>query len=231
MPTVVTDEMIQELAKAGVMYGHKRSRTHPRMKPYVSGTRQEIELLDPQATWDGLETAGVFLQGVMQKGGLVLCVATSPSAKEAIRTFAEAHKFPYVTNRWLGGTLTNHKVIQGRLKYYHDLQARREVGELQKYTKKEQSQFTKEIGKLEKAFSGLAAYTRLPDALLVVDIEREATAVREALQLKIPVVAVLDTNDNPERVNYPIFANDHARTSIEWVLGKLEIATKPTVAA
>jgi small subunit ribosomal protein S2 len=224
---LASTEFVNELTQAGVVLGHKKAKTHPRMRQYISGTRQEIELLDPEAIQISLEKAAAFLKGKLEKGGFLLCVGTSPAAKDAIEVYATANKYPFVNLRWLGGTLTNHKVIMGRIKHYLDLKTKREAGDLVKYTKKEQSVFSKEIGKLEKSFSGLLQYTRMPDALLVVDPERERTAIAEARLMKIPVVAIMDTNDNPDLAEYPIFANDHSKTSIEWVLGKLDAKIKP----
>lgn len=226
LTNLASTEMLNELAQAGVVFGHKKAKTHPRMRPYISGTRQEIELLDPEAIEKSLTAATNFLKEKLAKGGIVMCVGTSPAAKDAVEAYAKAHKFPFVTLRWLGGTLTNGKVMMGRIKHFLDSKVKREAGEFAKYTKKEQSVLNKEIGKLEKSFSGLVQYMRMPDVLLVVDPDREMTAIKEAKLMKVPVVAILDTNDNPDLVDYPIFANDHSKASIEWVLGKIAEVAK-----
>lgn len=212
---------VLEMARIGVIYGHKKSKTHPRMKPFIAGNRQEIELLDPEAVMAGLAKAGEFLGEKVKAGGLVLCVGTTAPAKSAVEAFAKKFNFPYVVNRWLGGTLTNSKVITDRLKFYENLKVREARGELQKYTKKEQRQFNELIGKLSRNFDGLANYSRLPDALFVVDAKTNLTAVREARKMHIPVVAVIDTDDDPQQIDYPVFANDHSKGSIEWVIEKI----------
>ncbi len=215
-------EMALAMAKAGVLYGHKKTKTHPRMKPYIGGRRNEIELLDPETSLVSIEKAAEFLKQKMKEGGLVLFVGTRPAAKDAILALANSFNAPYVTFRWLGGILTNFKVLRQRSSYYQDLKARQEKGELSKYTKKEQLDFAKEIGKMSRMFDGLELLTRLPDALFVVDIEEHETAVREARRLHIPIVAILDTNDDPRQVEYPILANDHAKSSVEWVIEALK---------
>ncbi|MDI6820624.1 MAG: 30S ribosomal protein S2 [Patescibacteria group bacterium] len=222
MPEDLTNEIVTEMAQSGVIFGHKKSRTHPRMKPFIGGIRNEIELIDPQATFDSLNKAIGFLKEKVKAGGLVLAVGTQAAAKDGVKEFASEFKFPYVIKRWLGGTMTNFKVITDRLKYYEDLRSKKERGELVKYTKKEQLEFSKEISKLSESFDGLANLKKIPDALFVVDIQVHETAVREAKKINIPVVAILDTDDNPDLVKYPIFANDHTKMSIEWVMKKVK---------
>ncbi len=213
--------MITEMIQAGVIFGHKKSKTHPRMRQYIGGIKNEIELIDPEATFKGLTTASEFLKEITKKGGIVLVVGTIPAAKASVEFFANSFSFPFVTNRWLGGTLTNYSAIRSRFKYFEDQKIKKEKGELSKYTKKEQQEFDKEIGKMTQSFSGLASLTRIPEAVLVIDPKAHETAVREANKLSIPLVAIIDTDDDPNPIQYPIFANDHNRQSIEWVLGKI----------
>lgn len=224
MPTTLaTTEMVAELAKAGVILGHKKSKTHPRMRPFISGTKQEIELLDPEAVLAHLEKATAFLKAKAEVAmPLVLCVGTSPAARNVVETFAKKHKFPFVVTRWLGGTLTNHKMIMEQIKRFLDLKAKKVAGELSKYTKKEQAEFSKNIGKMSKSFDGLVQYTRLPDVVLVVDTSHEDTAVKEARLMGIPVLGIQDTNDDPDDADISVLGNDHSKTSIEWLLSKLE---------
>ncbi len=222
MPSkILNNETVLEMAKLGVLSGHKKSKTHPRMRPFISTNRQEIELIDPEATLDGLAKAIAFMEEKVKVGGIVLCVGTTAPAKTAVEAFAKQFNFPFVVNRWLGGTLTNFKIITDRLKFYENLKVREGNGELQKYTKKEQRQFNELIGKLSKNFVGLAKYGKLPDVLFLVDIKAQISALREAKTLKIPVVAIMDTDDDPATVDYPIFANDHNRSSIEWVIASI----------
>ncbi len=215
-------DAVLEMVKAGVLFGHKKTKTHPRMKPYIGGRRNEIELLDPEVTEKSLNIAAEFLKQIVKGNGLILFVGTRPAAKTSIQSFADAFKAPFVTFRWLGGILTNFKILNQRSVYYQDLKAKHEKGELSKYTKKEQLDFAKEVSKLSRIFNGLQPLTRLPDALFIIDIEEHATAVREAQRMHIPVVALIDTNDDPLGVEYPIFANDHTKASIEWVIEALK---------
>lgn len=223
---IENQDQIVEMAQFGVFYGHKKTKTHPQMKNFIGGRRNEIELLNPEATVTSFNRAVEFLKTKLQNGGLVLFAGTQAPAKGSIKAIAEEFKMPYVDFRWLGGTLTNFPIMKKRMDYYENLKAKKEAGELAKYTKKEQVQFSKEIGKLSRNFEGLKNLTRLPDAVFMVDSVIHKTAVREANRMHIPVVALVDTDDNPDLVQYPIFANDHARASIEWVLRAVEAGVK-----
>lgn len=218
MAQTLNEEIVRTMVQNGVVLGHKKSKTHPKMRPYVGGTKNEIELLSPEATWESLDRAKTFLEETARKGGVVLFAATNPGAKKLVREFAESLGFPYVVNRWLGGTLTNFPVIKGRIAHYQGLKEKKAKGELEKYTKKEQRMFAEEIGKMARVFDGLSPLTKLPEALFVVDAAAHETAVREARKLKLPIVAILDTNDDPSQVDYPIFASDRTVKSIQWVL-------------
>lgn len=228
----ITSELVAELVTAGVLTGHKRSKTHPRMRQHIALNRNEIELLDPESTITTLDAAVKFIAEKLGTDGLLMVVGTTAPAREAIKAFARDLKYPYVVTRWLGGTLTNFKVISDRIRYYVDLRDKKEKGELSKYTKKEQLKFSEEIGKMSVTFDGLLKLTRLPSVLLVVDPKEHMTAIKEAVRLNIPVVAIMDTNDDPKLVTKPIFANDHARDSISWVIAKikegLELGKKKT---
>jgi len=217
----ITSDVVSELVSAGVIAGHKRSKTHPKMKPFISLNRNEIDFLDPDATITSIDEAVEFIAGRLGPDDFMLCVGTTAPARDVITAFSEHFKFPYVITRWLGGTLTNFKVITDRMKYYVDLKAKKEKGELDKYTKKEQLKFTEKIAKLSVSFDGLLRMSKLPSILFVIDPAANDTAVKEALLLKIPVVAILDTNDNPKEITKPIFANDHSKQSITWVVGKI----------
>jgi len=219
---IITDELIKEMANLGVIFGHKKSKTHPRMRPYIGLSRNEIEILDPQATLTSLAKAIEFMKEKIKSGGLIISVGTLPAMREAIKEFSVKFNLPYVTTRWLGGTLTNFKVIGQRLAYYQDLKAKKESGELGKYTKKEKLKFNEQIKKLSQVFDGLINLKRLPDAVFVVDIDEHDTAVREARRLNIPVIAVIDSDDDPELVDYPVFASDHTKSSIEWIMAKIK---------
>ena len=219
--TTLNEKLVLEMAETGVIYGHKKSKTHPKMKPYISLTRNEIELFKPEAVVESLEKAKKIIKELLAKKSLVLAIGTGPAAKETIKGFAETHNFPYVVNRWLGGTLTNFPIIRERINYYLNLKSQKEKGGLSKYTKKEQVLFNKELTKLSLNLDGLVKLDRLPDAIFVVDPHLHSTAVREAKKLHIAVIAIIDNNDDPEPIDYPIIANDRSRSSIQWVLAKI----------
>lgn len=218
----ITSEIVSELVSVGVIAGHKRSKTHPKMKPFIAMNRNEIDFLDPDTTIASIDEAVEFIASRLGPDDFMLCVGTTVPAHNAILTFAEHFKFPYVITRWLGGTLTNFKVINDRMKYYVDLKIKKEKGELDKYTKKEQLKFAEKIIKLSVSFDGLLRMGRLPSILFVIDPQANDTAVKEARLLNIPVVAILDTNDNPKEITKPIFANDHTAQSITWVMEKIQ---------
>mgnify|MGYP001613807092 CR=1 FL=1 len=214
--------LLEEMVKAGILYGRKKSKTHPRMKPFVFATRNGIEILEVAKTMIALEKAGDFLKDLAQKDGMIFVVGTKPVSQSLMEDFAKKFSFPYVTKRWLGGTLTNFKTISKRLQYYMNLKADRATGKLEKYTKKERVEFDKQIERMNGFFLGLEKLSRMPDALLIVNANDHMTAIREANRMKIPVVAVLSTDTDPEVVAYPIPANDNSRASVTWVLSKLE---------
>lgn len=215
--------LLEEMVKAGILYGRKKSKTHPHMKPFIYATRNGIEILDLPKTMEALEKAGEFAKETAKKDGLVLFVGTKPAGQDLIQEVAKKLGMPFVAKRWLGGTLTNFKTISKRIQYYMNLKADKASGKLEKYTKKEQVGFHKEIERLNGFFEGLEKLNRLPDALVVINVNDHITAVREARRLKIPVVAVLSTDTDPELVNYAIPANDNSKSSIAWILSKLQV--------
>lgn len=215
-------KLATEMVEAGVLYGHKKSKVDPRMRRYIAANRHEIDLLDVKSVENSLEKATKFLEGILAKDdGLVLFVGTTSPAVDKIKEVSSEFEQPYVITRWLGGTLTNFKVIRKRIDHYLDLQKKDESGELDKYTKKERVQFSKEINKLSINFEGLVKLTKLPDALFVINPKEHDTAIREAINKNIPIISIIDTNDNPDEIDYPIIANDHSVSSISWVIDKI----------
>ncbi len=219
--TKIDQAMALEMAEAGVLFGHVKSQTHPKMKPFIAAMRNEVELFDPQATLESIQGAETFLEQSIADRKTILFVGTLVPAKEAIETTAKSLGMPYVTSRWIGGTLTNFSEISDRVRRFQDLKEKQEKGELKKYTKKEQLDFRKEIDKLEKIFGGLTPLYKLPNAVFIVDVTEHDIAVREARQLKIPIIALTDTDANPEEITHPVFANDHSLQSIGWIFKKL----------
>jgi len=213
---------IEAMIEAGVLYGRKHSKTNPKMQKYIFGTRRGIEILDLTKTLESLDSAINFLQGLVEKNLPVLVVGVKPATKDLVENFAKSFDFPFVNERWLGGTLTNFKTITKRIDYLKKIQAERETGSLGKYTKKEQLLISRELQRMEKMFRGIDKIKDLPAALLVIDPTDHQTAIREANRLKIPVAALINSDGDPDQVQYPIPANDNARSSVMWVLDRIE---------
>lgn len=216
--------VLREMAQSGVMYGHRKTKTNPRFKPFIYLTRNGMEIIDLSKTLDLTMEAADFLKQKKSEGKTILLVATQPAAWEAVDFLAQKYNFPFIRNKWIGGLLTNFKVIYQRLEYYRKLKEDLEKGALDKYTKKEKSVISKNIGRLGKMFLGLDNLTKMPDVIFLVDlaIKGHKTALREACLNEIPVVAMLDSDDNPELVDYPIPANDHSKMSIKWIINKID---------
>lgn len=217
---------IKAVIEAGLIYGHKKSKTHPRMKPFIASRRNEIELINPQETMAALRRAIDFLKGVREQGGVILWVATNVNLKSDIEAAARSFGDPFVTTRWLGGTLTNFKIIRKRVDEHFDLKEKLASGGLAKYTKKERLLMQQETEKAAAKFEGLAELKSLPQAVFVVGVGEHLTAVREARQLKIPVVALVDTDIDPDLVDYPVPGNDNSSQAVIWVLDRIQSALK-----
>jgi len=198
-------------------FGHKTSRWHPKMAPFIFGARSDVHIIDLEKTQTMMQDALEFLKGVAARGGLVLFVGSKSQAKSIVRKYAEQVGMPYVTERWLGGTLTNFAQIKKSLKRLKTLREQMEKGELRKYTKKERLLLQRELNDLEKKIGGIQNLERLPEAVFVIDIRTEKTAVAEAYDTKTKVVATCDSNVNPSKVDYIIPANDDAVKSIEMI--------------
>jgi small subunit ribosomal protein S2 len=219
--SAAVDQELEDMIKAGVHLGHSKSKAHPSMQPYIFGIRNTISLLDLTKTKEKLTEALNFIKEVMARGGLILLVGTRPAAHKVIFGVAEKTKMPYFTERWIGGTLTNFKVILKRVEYMQELELAKVAGEFAKYTKKERMKKEEEISKLNRNFNGLRNLKRLPDALFVVDIIHDDTAVREAMRMKIPIVALADTNSNVDLVDYPIPSNDDALPAVRYMVERV----------
>jgi len=206
---------IKALLEAGAHFGHKTSRWHPKMAPYIHSKRGENHIINLEKTVEQFDTALAFIEGVVAKGQQVLFVATKRQAKDIVRETAIAAGQPYVVERWLGGMLTNATTINVRIKKLKDLEAKMASGELAaKYNKLEVQRFQEQIDAMNISFGGIKEMQGRPGALFVVDILEEANAIKEANRLGIPVVALVDTNANPSLVTYPIACNDDAIKTI-----------------
>jgi len=209
---------VKELLEAGVHFGHQTKRWNPKMKKFIFDARNGIYIIDLSKTLAAIESVCDFLRGTVSKGGRVLFVGTKKQAQQAVKEAAEACGQLYVTERWLGGTLTNLKTIKrslGRLKQIEKMEA---DGSINNYVKQEQSMLRREAARLHKNLDGIRAMESYPQALFVVDIKREQNAVAEARRLKIPIVAIVDTNCDPDLVDYPIAGNDDAIRSVRLIL-------------
>lgn len=214
----VTDLTLKDLIDAGLHFGHQTRRWNPKMRQYIFDKRNGIHIIDLTQTIGKIEEAAEFLRNVVIDGKKILFVATKKQAQEVVRNAAESCGQFYMTERWLGGTLTNNKTIRGSIKRMRLLQkyARENNGELSKF-KKEASSLRRELDKLEANLSGIADMYEMPGAIVVIDVCREDIAVQEARRLGIPVVAVVDTNADPDGVDYVIPGNDDAIRAIKLV--------------
>ena len=221
----------REMIEAGVFYGRKKSKTNPKMRQYILANRGGIEIVDLQKTTEGLERAVEFIKEKMKNGGLPLIVGTSPAADVGVRQLAETFAVPYVTLRWIGGTLTNFKIISRRVDYLKKLRVDLSSGALEKYTKKERLEMEREMKRLEELMGGLENMSREPDFLVVIDPNLHTTAVHEAKVKHIPVVALANVDANPDVVDYLVPGNDKAKMSVTWFLGNIENAMREGIAA
>jgi small subunit ribosomal protein S2 len=213
--------MVKDLIDAGVHFGHRASRWNPKMKPYIYGKRNLIHIIDLKETVRGLLRATKFFQRVASANGLILFVGTKRQAAETIVEECKRCSMPYVTERWLGGTLTNFRTIRSRLERLEELESILDGEQALSYSKKMISTLTRERKKIERNLQGIRHMTRLPEALMVIDPHREHIAVAEARKLGIKVVALLDTDCDPDQVDLPIPGNDDSMRSIELVIRRL----------
>ena len=210
---------IKALFEAGAHFGHKTSRWHPKMAPYIHSKRQESHIIDLAKTVEALDVALPFLTSVVAGGKKVLFVGTKKQAKDITRLAAEGADQPYVTERWIGGMLTNVATVTSQLKKLRDLEKRMASGDLEKrYNKLEVQRFQEEIDELNRKYSGIKDLSGKPGAVFVTDIIADANAVREAKTLGVPVVGIVDTNANPDGIDYVIPANDDAIKSLQLLL-------------
>lgn len=226
-----SDRETLEMLEAGVHVGHTRAKRHPAMAPYVWGQRANVEIIDLTKTKGKLDEALAFLKKVAGEGKSVLFVGTRPSAKEIIARVAEELGYPFVNRRWIGGTLTNLKVIRKRVEVLEGFEHDKASGGFEKYTKWERLELDKEMDRLRNNFDGLRRLSKMPDAVIIVDISHDKIALHEAIRMKIPVVALTDTNTDPRTVAYPVPSNDDARPAVEYMLGRMAMSLREGQAA
>jgi len=211
-----------EMMKAGVHLGHRVSRLHPKMKNYIFGVRNTIHIIDLKKTVVEFEKALNFIKELVEKQGIILLVGTKTPLRKLAKETAIECDIPYVSERWLGGTFTNFKIILKRIKYFRELERKKKEGELDKYTKKERVDFDKELKKLEMKFGGIKNLDKIPEAVFVCDVKKNILAIREARVKGVKIVAIADTNVDPNLVDYAIPANDDAITSVRYILEKVK---------
>lgn len=215
---------IEEMLKCGMHFGHQTSKWHPKMEPFIFSSRKGIYIIDLQKTQKMLEVALNFMKKLASEGKIILFIGTKNQVKKPIKAVAEETGMPYVVDKWLGGCLTNFLIIKKLIRKYQDLLNKKQSGKLDKYTKKERLNFDKEIEKLKLKVGGLVNLNRLPDVLFVWDIKKEKTAIVEAKKKNIPIIAICDTNVNPENINYIIPSNDDATKAVKLILNLVKEA-------
>lgn len=212
---------MKELLEAGVHFGHRTHRWNPKMKRYIYGGRNGIYIIDLHQTLKLFEEARKFIQDVVAAGETILFVGTKKQAQEAVESAAKSCQMYYVNQRWLGGMLTNYKTIQTRIARLRDLEKMEMDGTLEALTKKEAAKLREERDKLERYLGGIKNMPKLPGAIFIVDLKKERIALLEARRLEIPVVAIVDTNCDPDEVDYVIPGNDDAIRAIKLISGKI----------
>lgn len=221
MASVPTNITMKSLLEAGVHFGHQKRRWNPKMRRYIFTHRNGIHIIDLQKTLRMLEEAAGFISDVAAEGKKVLMVGTKKQAQDTIVNESQRANSFYITTRWLGGTLTNFKTIQSRIDYLVELETQQAKGEFTSYTKKEALKREASIARLNRYLGGIKEMTEMPGALFVIDIGKEAIAVAEARRVGIPIVALVDSDCDPDLIDYPIPGNDDAIRSIRLVTGRI----------
>lgn len=226
------DITLLELLQSGAHFGHKTSRWNPKMKPYIFTVRNDIHILDLEKTRKALTKAVEFAGSIAQAGGTILFIGTKRQARSVVQKNAEDANSPYINVRWLGGTFTNFKTIQKTVRKLEKMQELKASGQLEsRYTKKERLLVEREIEKLEKLFAGMKDMKRIPQAVFIADINYDDIALAEARKMKVPIIAIVDTNSNPEGVDFPIPCNDDATQAVELITSAIAASVKEKRAA
>ncbi len=221
---MLTVPKLEDMLKAGMHFGHRTNRWHPKMEQFIFTSKNGIYIIDLKKTQEKMLEAFEFMAKLVSEGKSILFVGTKNQVSEPLKKMAVEVGQPYIVGKWLGGYLTNFAVVKKSVKKYLDLIEKRDTGKLDKYTKKERLDFEREIKKLELRVGGLTMLNKMPDALFIWDIKEEETAVKEARQKNIPIIAICDTNVNPEEVTYPIPANDDSTKTIKLILASIRDA-------
>lgn len=219
------DPVTQEMMAAGLHFGHRTSKTHPNMKPFITGVRNTVHIIDLEKTKEKLQEVLGYVKKLKEENKILLLVGTKVQQRSLIQNAAKACGLPFVTERWIGGTFTNFNTIAKRITRLKDLEQQQASGEWdEKYTKKEQLDLKEDIRILEINFGGIKELTKVPDAVFVCDLKENALVVREARKIDIPIIAISDTDTNPEEADYFVPANNDAVSSLKYVLDKVQEA-------
>ena len=214
----------EALSQAGLQYGYSRTRRHPSVKPFVEGNYNGVDFINLEKTQEQLENAVAYLSSLKSAGKTILFVGVKPEIRQLVKETALSLNCPYVTERFIGGTLTNFPQIKKRIEKLHDLLKKKETGELAVYTKKEQLLIQRDIDRLDRDFGGISSLTNIPHAIVMIDSRHEDMCVKEAKRLHIPVVALCNTDCTIEDIEYPIVGNDGSVSSVRFVLESIKNA-------
>ena len=217
---------LEELAQNAVHFGHKSSRWNPKMKPYIYGSSNGVHVFDLNKTAKALKEVVSTLETLAKQGKAIWVISTKPQTKAMLEEFREATGYPIVVNKWVGGMMTNFETIRGRIKKMKNIESMFETGEIDKYTKKEQSKMKKDLEKLQAAFNGIRDLFKAPDAVFIVDGKRDLNAIKEAQRLNIPIYGIADTNVDPDNYTQMIPGNDDAISSLAYLLSFIFEAVK-----
>jgi small subunit ribosomal protein S2 len=219
-------KLIPEILAAGGQFGYSKTKRHPSAKKYVFATKNNADIIDVTQTAGMLETAMKFVKSLAEEHKTILFVSGKPEAKKIMEAAAKSLNMPYVENRWIGGTHTNFPQISKRVNVLIDLKNKKEKGDLAKYTKKEQSDFSRQIEKMTKNFGGLVGMTKKPDAVFIIDTRKEHIALVEANMTHTPVISLSNTDNDLSGIDYPIVGNDASRGSVQFFVDKIVEAYK-----
>jgi small subunit ribosomal protein S2 len=209
---------LEEMLKAGLHFGHQKSKWHPKMAPFIFTEKNKVHIVNLEETQKQLAVALAFAREVVLKGGSILFLGTKKQAQAAVKEAAARAGMPYITGHWLGGTFTNAKSVLGLVKNYRHLKAEKEAGRLSRYTKREQLKFQRKIESLEPVIGGIESLTNIPQAVFIIDVKTEMTAVKEANKMRVPIIALCDTNVNPDLITYVIPGNDDAVKGVKLIV-------------
>ena len=229
-PAGKVNKGIEEMMEAGLHFGHKTSKTHPKMKPFITGVRNTIHIINLEKTQEKLDEVFGVIKQMVTEDKTILLVGTKVQARALVKELAEEVRMPYVTERWIGGLFTNFEEVSKRLAHLKDLEEKlADQEKASKYTKWERHEMAEEIKKLEKKFGGVRSLEKKPDAMLMFDIEENQIAVREAKIMGVKIIAIADTNTNPTQADYIIPANNDAVTSMRYLVDKIKGAFQKTI--